>query len=507
MMELDESSGNKVALPESWIELQVKEAVINISTTDRKIPQKFYLESGAFPVIDQGRNYIGGYTNNESMLVDCDLPVIIFGDHTKAIKHVNQRFAAGADGVKVLKPLQFLEPSFSFYTLLNAATRLKSKGYARHFQEFSKLKIKIPPLPEQVRIVAKLEELFSELDQGVEYLRTAQQQLKVYRQALLKHAFEGKLTADWRAQNPDKLESAEALLARIQKEREARYQQQIAEWREAQQAWEAASKTGSKPTKPKTPKVQPPLTTEELTELPDLPEGWAWGRLGYMTCGVEYGTAAKSSETGKVAVLRMGNIQNSRFDWQDLVYTDDADEIAKYSLRHDDVLFNRTNSPELVGKAAIYKSEQPALFAGYLIRINQIGTIAKAQFVNLFLASHVAKQHGSKVKTDGVNQSNINGEKLANYPFPYCHASEQDAVVAVLEDKLSNLEQLESTITTSLQQAEALRQSILKKAFSGQLVPQSPDDEPASVLLERIRSERTAQQPARKRGRKVATSA
>ncbi|BBS16559.1 hypothetical protein WP5W18E02_15960 [Aeromonas caviae] len=160
-----------------------------------------------------------------------------------------------------------------------------------------------------------------------------------------------------------------------------------------------------------------------------------------------------------------------------------------------------------MGKAAIYQSEQPALFAGYLIRINQIGSIAKAQFVNLFLASHVAKQHGSKVKTDGVNQSNINGEKLANYPFPYCHDSEQDAVVAVLEDKLSNLEKLESTITTSLQQAEALRQSILKKAFSGQLVPQHSDDEPASLLLERIRSERTAQQLTRKRGRKVAKPA
>lgn len=421
----------------------------------------------------------------------------------------------GSTEFHVLRPAGSISPDYLYYFVSSKAFRIEAErnmtgavGQRRVPTTFlNDSEIPLPSAAEQQRIVVKLDELFSELDKGVENLRTAQQQLKVYRQALLKHAFEGKLTADWRAQNPDKLESAEALLVRIQKEREARYQQQLVEWREAQQAWEAASKTGSKPTKPKTPKVQPPLTTEELTELPDLPEGWAWGRLGYMTCGVEYGTAAKSSETGKVAVLRMGNIQKSRFDWQDLVYTDDADEIAKYSLRHDDVLFNRTNSPELVGKAAIYKSEQPALFAGYLIRINQIGTIAKAQFVNLFLASHVAKQHGSKVKTDGVNQSNINGEKLANYPFPYCHASEQDAVVAVLEDKLSNLEQLESTITTSLQQAEALRQSILKKAFSGQLVPQSPDDEPASVLLERIRSERTAQQPARKRGRKVATSA
>jgi len=359
----------------------------------------------------------------------------------------------------------------------------------------------LPPAAEQQRIVAKLDELFSELDKGVENLRTAQQQLKVYRQALLKHAFEGKLTAEWRAQNPDKLESAEALLARIQQEREARYQQQLQEWQDAQKAWEAAGKTGSKPAKPKAPKVLPALTAEELAELPELPEGWAWGRLGYMTCGVEYGTAAKSSETGRVAVLRMGNIQNSRFDWQDLVYTDDADEIAKYSLRHNDVLFNRTNSPELVGKTAIYKSEQPALFAGYLIRINQIESIAKANFVNLFLASHIAKRHGNKVKTDGVNQSNINGEKLVNYPFPYCHTLEQDAVVEALEEKLSNLDQLENTLTTSLQQAEVLRQSILKKAFSGQLVPQHPDDEPASVLLERIRAERAAQQPTARRGR------
>lgn len=402
----------------------------------------------------------------------------------------------------------FLKYRLNAHDFVRFANHLNEGDRPRvSFEQIGDFDLLIPPPTEQERIANKLDELFSELDKGVENLRTAQQQLKVYRQALLKHAFEGKLTADWRAQNPDKLESAEALLVRIQKEREACYQQQLTEWREAQQIWEAAGKIGSKPAKPRVPKVQPLLTTEELMELPGLPEGWAWGRLGFMTCGVEYGTAAKSSETGKVAVLRMGNIQNSRFDWQDLVYTDDADEIAKYSLRHDDVLFNRTNSPELVGKAAIYKSEQPALFAGYLIRLNQIGSIAKAQFVNLFLASHVAKQHGSNVKTDGVNQSNINGEKLANYPFPYCHVSEQDAVVAVLEDKLSNLEKLESTITTSLQQAEALRQSILKKAFSGRLVPQHSDDEPASVLLERIRSERTAQQPARKRGRKVAKPA
>ena len=100
-----------------------------------------------------------------------------------------------------------------------------------------------------------------------------------------------------------------------------------------------------------------------------LPNEWHWVKIGDITLGVEYGTSAKSKESGDAAVLRMGNIQNGRFDWNDLVYTSDKTEIEKYLLRKDDVLFNRTNSPELVGKTAIYKGERTAIFAGYLIRV------------------------------------------------------------------------------------------------------------------------------------------
>ena len=382
---------------------------------------------------------------------------------------------------------------FVYYLLVKITTELYAKAHGSGMVhvtkgKFESTEISLPPLNEQHRIVAKIEELFSELDNGIASLKAAQQQLKTYRQALLKHAFEGKLTAEWRAQNKDKLESTESLLARIAQERTQRYQQQLKDWEEPNK--KIGGKQGSKP---KAPKTLPPLTVEELGGLPGLPEGWGWGKLGLMTCGVEYGTSAKSLENGSCPVLRMGNIQNGKFDLSDLVYTNDKDEIAKYLLKVGNVLFNRTNSPELVGKAAIFKSKYPAIFAGYLIRVNQIPTIIQSEFLNYFLNSHTAKQHGNKVKTDGVNQSNINGEKLVNYPFPFCSLSEQKLIVDILDSKLSEVDQLEQTILTSIQQAESLRQSILKKAFSGQLVAQDASDEPASVLLARIKMEKAKQ--------------
>ena len=400
---------------------------------------------------------------------------------------------------------------FVFYLLEKITAELYAKAHGSGMVhvtkgKFESTEISLPPLPEQHRIVAKIEELFSELDKGIESLKTARAQLKVYRQALLKHAFEGKLTAQWRAENQGKLETADALQKRILQERAQRYQQQLADWQNkspsipllqrGKTSSSAASsipplkKGGRGDLKPKASKPLPPLTAEELAELPELPEGWIGARLGWMTCSVEYGTSAKSAESGACPVLRMGNIQNGKFDWTDLVYTGNEAEIAKYLLREGDVLFNRTNSPELVGKSAIFKSKQPSIFAGYLIRINQIATIVESPYLNYFLNSHIAKQHGNTVKTDGVNQSNINGEKLVNYPFPFCSLGEQNVIVELLDARLSEVDQLDQTLTTSLQQAEALRQSILKKAFSGQLVPQDPHDEPASVLLARIKAER-----------------
>lgn len=417
-------------------------------------------------------------------------------------------------GLAAIYPLDGISPRFILYLFRSIQSAISDKGTGSTFKAVNKtfleeLEFALPPLDEQRRIVARVEELFSELDKGVDSLKKARAQLKTYRQAVLKQAFEGKLTAKWREENRHKLEKPEQLLARIKHERAARHEQQIQEWKTAARKWEDGGKSGRKPRRPKKSAKLAGLPRDATDRLPSLPESWTWDRLGWMTCGVEYGTAAKSAKAGRTPVLRMGNIQNAKFDWSNLVYTSDDNEIADYSLHLGDVLFNRTNSPELVGKTAIYAGERPAVFAGYLIRVNHIRAVINSQYLNLFLNSQIARQHGNRVKTDGVNQSNINGAKLSNYPFPYCSIEEQHIIADFLETTFSLLEQTEANIVKQLQKADALRQSVLKIAFSGQLVPQNPKDEPASMLLERIKAEKSAppQDNARKIRRRVKLTA
>ena len=316
-----------------------------------------------------------------------------------------------------------VEKRYVYYLLDKITAELYAKAHGSGMVHVTKGKfeensVDLPPTAEQIRIVSKIDQLISELDQGIENLQTARGQLEVYRQALLKHAFEGKLTQNWREENEGKLTTPEKLLERIKLNRKERYGEQVGEWKLDVKEWEKNGKSGKRPSKPRAPKALDPLCDTENKDLANLPNGWSWDHLGWMTCGVEYGTSAKSSEAGDVPVLRMGNIQNGKFDWSDLVYTSDKEEIAKYDLAAGDVLFNRTNSPELVGKTAVYRGERQAIFAGYLIRVNQNPAVVDSQYLNLYLNSYTAKKHGNQVKTDGVNQSNINGEKTSKLSFP-----------------------------------------------------------------------------------------
>ncbi len=200
-----------------------------------------------------------------------------------------------------------------------------------------------------------------------------------------------------------------------------------------------------------------------------LSKKWKWKTLGDLCDGVEYGSSAKSKKEGKVPVLRMGNIQDGRLDWENLVYTDDKAEIKKYLLKHNDVLFNRTNSPELVGKTAIYKSEMPAIFAGYLIRICRKEELLDADYLSYFLNSQIAFDYGKTVVISSVNQANINGAKLKGYPIPAPSITEQKIIVKKLDSLRAETQRLARLYERKLAALEALKKSLLHQAFSGKL--------------------------------------
>jgi len=194
----------------------------NETSSDRKIKQKMYLPEGRIAVVDQGQELVGGYTNNDNIAFTGELPVIIFGDHTRCVKYIDFPFAQGADGVKVLSPTSLVDPKFSYNSLLTLS--LPDKGYSRHFKFLRETQFPIPPLPEQKRIAKRIESLQSRSSKARNALDAVPSLLEKFRQSVLSSAFRGDLTADWRAQNPD-IEPAEKLLERIRKERRKHWEE------------------------------------------------------------------------------------------------------------------------------------------------------------------------------------------------------------------------------------------------------------------------------------------
>jgi len=244
--------------------------------------------------------------------------------------------------------------------------------------------------------------------------------------------------------------------------------------------------------------------TEDWRRTNGLSSPWPWVLLGEVARDFSYGSAAKSSPVGQVPVLRMGNIQEGALDWSDLVFTSDPAEIAKYRLQDGDVLFNRTNSPELVGKTAVFRGEREAIYAGYLIRVRCSSDLLP-DYLNYCLGSPAGKHYCWQVKSDGVSQSNINAKKLAAFSFGLPSLDEQTEIVRRVETLFALADRLEARLAQAQTAATRLTPALLAKAFRGELVPQDPNDEPAAELLRRLQAERaTAPKASAGRGRKAA---
>jgi len=200
----------------------------------------------------------------------------------------------------------------------------------------------------------------------------------------------------------------------------------------------------------------------------DLGE-WENKPLKELCSRFQYGTSQKSDKSGFVPVLRMGNIQNGKIDWSDLVYTSDKGDIEKFALINGDVLFNRTNSAEHVGKTAIFEGDASAIFAGYLIKIHNDKTRLNSWYLNHVLNSLKAKEYCNAVKSDGVNQSNVNAQKLAAFVIPLPPLAEQEEIVHRVDKLFAIADSIEERYNAVCLQLKKAERAAYAKAFRGEL--------------------------------------
>lgn len=388
----------------------------------------------------------------------------------------------GSTEFHVIRPLADVETQFIYHLLtresLRAAARAHMTGTAGQLRVpadfLIDLPIPLPPLAEQHRIVAAIEQQFTRLDVAVAALRRAQTALKRYRASVLKSAVEGRLTASWRAAHPG-VEPASALLARILAERRAR--------------WETDLRAkGKDPAKARYDEPKAPDTTGLL----ELPARWCWATVDQLTDvagGVTKGRDLTGRTTTTLPYLRVANVQRGYLDL-DVIKTIaiPVEEVHRYLLHVGDVVLTEGGDADKLGRAALWQGQITACaHQNHIFRARMMDDGVLPPWLVVYLNSEQGQAYFRRAAKQTVNLASINLTQLRACPMPLPPLAEQHQIVAEVERRLSVVAEVEAEITANLARAARLRQSILREAFAGRLVPQDPADEPASMLLERIR--------------------
>ena len=357
----------------------------------------------------------------------------------------------------------------------------------------------IAPAAEQTRIVEKLEELLSDLDAGVAELKAAQKKLAQYRQSLLKAAVEGALTADWRAAHRanDEAETGAQLLARILTERRSRWETRQLAKLQAQ---------GKPPPKDWQANYPAPVAPD-TKGLPELPQGWVWASIEQIAADERYslsigpfGSNLKVPDYREdgVPLVFVRNIRSGNYGGVHTKYVtpEKAEELRAHSIAAGDVLITKMGEPP--GDADVYPdSEPPAVITADCIKVRCWSGLMLPHFLKSVINSYVG-QRQIQPMTQGVAQKKVSLGRFSNLAVPVPSSAEQVEIMKMVAAANIDALILEIAIAHGLKQSAAQRKNILQAAFSGQLVPQDPADEPASALLARIRAERAGQPKLRK---------
>lgn len=350
----------------------------------------------------------------------------------------------GSTEFHVLRPREGVDPAYLWRYLRRESYRAEAErhmtgsvGQLRVPPDFIRnTPILLPPLPEQQRISKALDVADFHRHAASDRLIQGRAAMASFRQAVLTAACAGRLTEDWRIDHPDATTVEEALV-------------------------ESAASRRKRKSK----------ASEVVDlELPEVPATYLTTTVGDAAVLLEYGTSQKA-EADRIGIpmLRMGNIQDGELDFADLKYCTDDTEVQHLLLEPGDLLFNRTNSPELVGKTAVFRAPETMTFASYLIRVRLHPAVAEPDFVSYWINSAWGKAWAYQVKTDGVSQSNINGTKLAGMPLPLPPIDEQQEIVRRARALLGS----GLTILASIEEAEdalhSAAQALADKAFRGEL--------------------------------------
>lgn len=371
---------------------------------------------------------------------------------------------------------EYISNKFLFYYLLSIRNQLISMGKGGTQQNISQTVLKAVPFfyptnkETQQAIVNKIESLFAEIDAGIASLKTAQKQLKQYRQSLLKNAFNGELTKQWRLENADRLPSANELLAQIQTAREQHHAQQLADWQTAVKQWEQTGKQGKKPSKPKKLREFIQLTEEYL---PNLPKEWCWVELSSISSVIRigpFGSLLHKADyiNNGIPLINPSHIKNRKIipDFQLTVSEEKLKELNNYIMRENDIVIGRRGE---MGRCAVVTSNENGWLCGTGSMFVRPLNSMSSEFFAYIISSERVRDYLSN-SSIGTTMQNLNEKILHTVPVPLCSPQEQLEILRILDACFTACNQLTTEIETQLKQAELLKQAVLKSAFSGNLL-------------------------------------
>jgi len=487
--------GREYSIPESWIKTSIDEIILIQKGKKPTRLEEFEFEDSE-PYLDIRafeRKEIRQYADKLSshIIDENDLVMVWDGARSGWVS----KGMKGALGSTIARFRPFIMSQKYLYYFLSSQfsylnTNAKGTGIPHvDPQILWGIKMPFPPLNEQDRIVSKIEELFSDLDNGIANLKLAQNQLKVYRQALLKSAFEGKLTEQWRKENNP--EPAEKLLVRIKDERKKRYEQELKDWKEAVRDWEKNGKEEKRPTTPSKPKKYNNVINSDIEKYSNLPTNWKWVKIG--ECVLKVGDIDHKmpiEQPNGVPYLSTRDIKADgtlNFDNVKSISEKDYKNLSnKIKPTRNDIIFPRYGT---IGRNVLVNTDKRFLVSYSCAIIKTIPKLINEKYLYLYTLSPIIKSEIERYVVQ-TTQANIGISSIENFVFPLCPLDEQNYIVTELEQILSQIDNMESTVNSEILTSQILRQSILKQAFEGQLVEQDPNDEPATELLKRIKVEK-----------------